>query len=182
MKLRSKSHMAGTWTLRLLPIAMFGVLAGCVVAPPVRRVAVPAPQPQRVFVYPAKGQSAEQQDRDRYECHVWAVQQTGVDPSRVQAGGFERVAVQPVAPTGTITGAIGGAIIGSVLSGRHDGGAGTLFGAATGAMIGSAADANAQAQQNQAQVGQAMAAERNKDQSYRRAMGACLEGRGYTVS
>ena len=168
--------------MRLLPIALIAALAGCVIAPPVRRVAVPAPQPQRIFVYPAKGQSPEQQDRDRYECHVWAVQQTGVDPSRMQAGGFERVAVAPVAPTGTITGAIGGAIIGSVLSGGHDGGAGTLFGAATGAMIGSASDANAQAQQTQAQVGQAMVTERNKDQSYRRAMGACLEGRGYTVS
>ena len=28
----------------------------------------------------------EQTERDRYECHVWAVQQTGVDPSRANAG------------------------------------------------------------------------------------------------
>ena len=36
---------------------------------------------QEVIVYPAKGQSQEQQSRDRYECHQWAVHETGVDPS-----------------------------------------------------------------------------------------------------
>ena len=39
---------------------------------------------QDIYVYPAKGQSQEQQDRDRYECHSWAVKQTGFDPSRPQ--------------------------------------------------------------------------------------------------
>ncbi|MCB1703638.1 MAG: hypothetical protein KDI17_02195 [Halioglobus sp.] len=38
-----------------------------------------------VFVYPGKGQSAEQQDRDRYECYRWAVAQTGYDPVAVSA-------------------------------------------------------------------------------------------------
>src|SRR5262249_61727872 len=31
-------------------------------------------------VYPAKGQTAEQQERDQYECHEWATKETGVDP------------------------------------------------------------------------------------------------------
>lgn len=35
-----------------------------------------------VYAYPTHGQSAEQADRDRYECYQWAVQQTGFDPSR----------------------------------------------------------------------------------------------------
>jgi hypothetical protein len=34
------------------------------------------------YVYPSKNQSPEQQRRDDYECHAWAVQQTGIDPSR----------------------------------------------------------------------------------------------------
>ena len=34
-----------------------------------------------VYIYPNKGQS-QQQSQDRYECHTWAVQQTGFDPSR----------------------------------------------------------------------------------------------------
>lgn len=33
------------------------------------------------FVYPKAGQSEQQQSKDRYECHQWAVQQTGFDPS-----------------------------------------------------------------------------------------------------
>ena len=40
----------------------------------------PAPA-QNMFVYPNKGQSAEQEAKDRYECHRWAVDQTGFDPT-----------------------------------------------------------------------------------------------------
>lgn len=35
----------------------------------------------KMFVYPRKGQSQAQQDQDRYECHKWAVEQTGYDPT-----------------------------------------------------------------------------------------------------
>jgi hypothetical protein len=34
-----------------------------------------------LFVYPKEGQSDEQRDRDRYECYVWASDQTGFDPT-----------------------------------------------------------------------------------------------------
>ena len=34
----------------------------------------------RLFVYPNEGQSEEQQAKDRYACHRWAVEETGVDP------------------------------------------------------------------------------------------------------
>ena len=44
-----------------------------------------APASDSIFVYPKNGQSAEQMDRDRYECHRSAVEQTGYDPT--QAGG-----------------------------------------------------------------------------------------------
>jgi len=40
----------------------------------------PAPA-QNMFVYPNRGQSAEQEAKDRYECHRWAVDQTGFDPT-----------------------------------------------------------------------------------------------------
>ena len=96
-----------------MPLAAAILLAACVTPPP-RTVVVASPPPQRVFVYPANGQTPEQTERDRYECHVWAVEQTGVDPSRANAG-YERVVVQPANPPGasTAAGAIGGAIIGS---------------------------------------------------------------------
>lgn len=35
-----------------------------------------------VYVYPRSGQSTEQTQNDRYECHSWAVNQTGFDPTR----------------------------------------------------------------------------------------------------
>lgn len=43
------------------------------------------PLSDQLFVYPRSGQSSEQQSRDRYECHHYAVEQTGYDPT--QAGG-----------------------------------------------------------------------------------------------
>lgn len=36
---------------------------------------------EQLFIYPRLGQSAPQQDRDRRECHDWAVRQTGYDPN-----------------------------------------------------------------------------------------------------
>ena len=39
-----------------------------------------------LFVYPTKGQSVDQQADDRYECHTWAVEQTGFDPTAVREG------------------------------------------------------------------------------------------------
>jgi len=35
----------------------------------------------RLFVYPNQGQDEEQQARDRYECHRWAVAESKVDPT-----------------------------------------------------------------------------------------------------
>src|SRR6201996_5798888 len=92
-----------------IPAAWVGLLTACVTPPP-RTYAVPAPPPQRVFVYPEHGQSPDQTERDRYECHNWAVQQTGVDPSRADASSYERVIVQPSTPPGA--NAVGGAIAG----------------------------------------------------------------------
>ena len=39
-----------------------------------------APASNQLFVYPKNGQSAAQQANDRYECHRWAVGQTGSIP------------------------------------------------------------------------------------------------------
>jgi hypothetical protein len=41
---------------------------------------------KRIFVYPRQGQSEEQQAKDRYECHSWAVGQTGYDPTQPSIG------------------------------------------------------------------------------------------------
>jgi len=36
------------------------------------------------IIYPAKGQSQQQMEKDKYECYTWAKGQTGFDP--MQAG------------------------------------------------------------------------------------------------
>ncbi|MGH7409502.1 MAG: glycine zipper family protein [Candidatus Methylomirabilis sp.] len=137
-----------------------------------------------VIIYPAKGQSPEQQNRDRYECHSWAVQQTGFDPTKPQTA-------QPAPPPqqapqggvvkgagrGAAVGAVGGAIAG-------DAGKGAAVGAATGGMIGGMRrrDQQAQEAQGQQQYAQQQQAALSQGQTaYNRALGACLEGRGYTV-
>jgi hypothetical protein len=181
-------RIASRGAMRLvIPAAAIIGLSACVVAPPPpRTVAVPAPPPQKVFVYPSNGQSADQTDRDRYECHVWAVQQTGVDPSRADANPYERVVVQPANPPGSATaaGAVGGAILGALIAGPRNAGAGLVLGGVTGAVVGSSVDASAQQQAHmtQQQLNQQAAAGRARADSYRRALGACLQGRGYTVS
>jgi len=48
---------------------------------------------QEIFVYPRKGQSTEQTSLDRYECYLWAVGQTGFEPSAGEPGnsvGYQR--------------------------------------------------------------------------------------------
>jgi hypothetical protein len=49
----------------------------------------------KLYVYPAAGQSEAQTSEDRYQCHVWAADQSGHDPtlgagSRDEAEGYTR--------------------------------------------------------------------------------------------
>src|ERR1700730_2601970 len=44
------------------------------------------PQGPKVFLYPKNGQTPDQQARDRYECHRFAVAQSGFDPTRSTGG------------------------------------------------------------------------------------------------
>ncbi|HMD75650.1 MAG TPA: hypothetical protein VKG05_17430 [Steroidobacteraceae bacterium] len=183
MNLEYKSSMASRLLRYTTLVAAAAFLSACV--EPVRTVAVPPPPPPpRLFIYPANGQSPDQLARDHYECHTWAVQQTGIDPSRPGAVPYERVVVGPAPGSGTATGLVGGAIVGSILAGPRDSGIGALFGAATGAIIGSSADQQAQAQSQQAQqqINQQQAVDRANANAYRRAISTCLIGRGYTVS
>jgi hypothetical protein len=128
---------------------------------------------QQLFIYPQRGQSPQQQERDRFECHQWAVQQTGFDPTRAMAP-------PPAAPptTGAMGGAARGAAIGAV-GGAIGGnaGRGAAIGAGTGALFG-AMRRNSQIREAQASQGAQMNQQRD---AYNRAMAACLAGRGYTV-
>lgn len=52
-----------------------------VVKPPSEAHTIVQSAQHEMIIYPAKGQSQKQLDKDRYECHRWAVGQTGFDPS-----------------------------------------------------------------------------------------------------
>ncbi|MBW4052432.1 MAG: glycine zipper 2TM domain-containing protein [Proteobacteria bacterium] len=161
-------------------------LAGCATAPPPRPMAYRGPPPNTtVYAYPEHGQPAQQQSRDRYECALWAVHQTGFDPSAPNVPSYDRVVVSgPPSGTGTAIGAIAGAVLGAALSGDDDAGAGAIFGGITGAMIGSASDASREqrSEEMMSEQERRQAAEMaHKAYNYRRAISACLEGRGYSV-
>lgn len=58
---------------------------GYEVVPPPPALPDPA-APDRTFVYPRQGQSAQQQAGDEYECHRWAVTQSSFDPTGAATG------------------------------------------------------------------------------------------------
>jgi hypothetical protein len=56
---------------------------GYVVVEPPREEASQTPPPaDQMFIYPRLGQGEQKQADDRYECHRWAVGQTGFDPTQ----------------------------------------------------------------------------------------------------
>jgi len=163
-------------------------LSACVSAPPPRPAPPPPPPPPppvEVYAYPMHGQTPQQQDRDHYECSQWATSQTGFDPSAPGVPPHERVLVSSGPPPGTNTaiGAVTGAIFGAAVARPWNAAPAALAGAVVGGAIGSAADA-ANAQNTHTVLVQdrrALAIQEQRAASYRRALGACLDARGYSV-
>lgn len=180
----------------LIKIFLFSSLSMLLIscAPPAysvrsHTVSQPALPSVTLYFYPTKGQSKDQQERDRYECYNWAKKQSGYDPSQKQLAPHQRIEVQSATPPGsdTAAGAVTGAVIGSILSPRHDRGHSMVFGAITGAILGAASEQAKQEHAEQIQQhydakdAQRYAELERQANDYRRAMSACLEGRGYTV-
>ena len=164
------------------------LVAGCAAEAPLEVASAPQPMPDTsVYFYPTQGQTAEQQDRDKYECHGWAVQQSGFDPS---APGTPphlhlRVAAGPPPGTGVAVGAAAGAIVGAGVAPPWEAGKGAVLGAVAGAVVGGIAESAATEHAREQTTVDAEGAQRarleQQARDYRRAMTACLEGRGYTV-
>jgi hypothetical protein len=139
---------------------------------------------QELAIYPARGQSNEQMQKDKFECFSWAKDQTGFDPTApppvTRAAPESRSVSRGTARGGLKGGAIGaglGAIAGSPGTGATLGAlkGGTFGGLRSSSQNDRNRQAAAQAEQRQfAQFAQ------GRD-SYNRAYSACLEGRGYTV-
>ena len=137
-----------------------------------------------LFIYPTKNQSAQQQDKDKWECRAWATKQTGFDPAA------RPVASAPPPPWqspkgGLVRGAAGGAALGAVggaIAGNA--GKGAAIGAAGGGLLGVMSRNNQLRQEQNAhrQWAQQNAAQYEQSRSqWVRAVKACLTGRGYTV-
>jgi hypothetical protein len=132
-------------------------------------------------VFPAKNQTAEQQQKDESDCSAWAKQQTNYDPAappptptaaatQKQKGG---------AAKGAARGAAGGAAVGAIAGDAETGAAaGATAGAVKGRRQQKAADKQAD---GKAKSDQAAAAAGPKEQ-YKKAFQTCLQGKGYTVN
>ena len=130
-----------------------------------------------MMIYPAKGQSAEQQQKDEFECYQWAVQQTGFDPTKAQ----QTPQQQTTQRGGAVRGAAGGALLGAGIGAiAGDTGKGAAIGAGAGA-VGGGARQRRQQQQQQAAQQQAQAQQQTQIDKYSKAKAVCLEGRGYTA-
>jgi uncharacterized protein YcfJ len=130
-----------------------------------------------MFIYPAKGQNPEQQQKDEFECHQWAVQQAGYDPTKAQQAPQQ----QTTRSGGALRGAAGGALLGAGIGAiAGDAGKGAAIGAGAGAVGGGARQRRQQQQQDAANQ-QAQTQQQARIERYNKAKGVCLEGRGYTV-
>lgn len=188
--MKSSNATMPSWAM-FAAAALLAALCGCVTAPPPRRLPPPPPPVQtNIYAYPTNGQTGEQQDRDRYDCYQWAIQQTGFDPSSPSVPPHERIQVvggPPAVPpgAGVATGAVTGAVLGALVASPRDAGAGALVGAVLGGVLGGAAESSQNEQAAQANTRiverrEAVQLER-KAADFRRAASACLEGRGYSV-
>lgn len=178
-------------TLLLTIAVLAATVAGCAsgtpaAAPPAPAVSHPSPT---VYFYPLHGQSVEQQDRDRYDCYLWARRRAAYDPSLPRESSLAPVQVVPMPPpgAGVAAGAATGAVIGAAVSHPWDTAEGAAIGAVAGAVIGAAADASRQQQaerleaQENAERARVSARADAAVIDYREAMKVCLEARGYVA-
>lgn len=147
--------------------------------------ATPTKQTLGLIVYPAGGQASEQQGRDEQACYAWAQQQVGpataapnVD-SAAQAGKAKAdSATKHAGIKGAAGGAAGGALIGAIAG---DAGRGAGMGGVAGALRGRRARKDAEQQAEQQARAQATAQADQQGSTFKKAVVACLQGRGYTV-
>ena len=149
----------------------------------------PSPASQLgMFPFPAKNQTKEQQATDEKACYDWAQQQTGINPTAAANPNTEAAAAAAkqqaesattgAAVKGAAAGAAGGAIVGAIAG---DAGEGAAIGAVAGAVRGRRAKKQVEAQAAQQGANAAKAQGNAQLDTFKKAMGSCLEGKGYTV-
>ena len=142
-----------------------------------------------LLAYPAKGQSADKQKKDQAECYAWSKEQTGFDPATAAAPNTDSIAkaaqaqtaqaTQGTAVKGAAKGAAAGALIGAAAG---DAGKGAAIGAAAGGVGGRSAKKRADKQAGADAAASATAASNKQVDDFKKAIGTCMTGRGYTFS
>jgi len=134
----------------------------------------------KMYVFPSKGQSNQQQKKDEYECYKWAVQQSGIDPLNMPQVKPDSVAKGPdgTAVKGAAKGAVVGLAVGSITG---DAGTGAAVGAVAGGAGGIRQKRVTQAKKQQQSEAKAAKTEQEMADSYKKAFSACVEGKGYTI-
>jgi hypothetical protein len=141
-----------------------------------------------LVVYPAKGQSPEQQAKDEASCTQWAESQTGIKLTGGQvdtkaAGDAAKQQTADATQGAAVAGAAKGALVGTAVGAiAGDAGTGAAIGAVAGGVGGRRAKKQAEAQAGQKGAQQAQAQNQAAIDQFKKAAGACLSGRGYTVS
>jgi hypothetical protein len=150
--------------------------------------ATPKPSTLGLIVYPGSGQDATQQGKDESECYGWARQQTGIDPTATPAPAPVAEAPKGGAVKGAARGAARGAAVGAVGDddrvrddGNLDAGEGAAAGAAAGAVKGRRTQKKAGKQAEAQAKETAQAQDAATKDTFKKAWGACLEGRKYSV-
>jgi hypothetical protein len=132
---------------------------------------------QDVYIYPAKNQTPDQQEKDKYDCYQFGKSQTGFDPMAAPVA----TAPPPEQKGSVVKGAAGGALVGAAVGAvSGDTGKGAGYGAVAGGTIGLLRKNKSQKEQEQYQQQQQQNYQTQRS-NYDRAYAACLEGRGYTV-
>ena len=133
----------------------------------------------KLYVYPAKGQSKNQQKKDEFDCYLWAIEQSGIDPLNLPK---VEAPVQSGPTGGAVVGAAKGAAAGAAIGAiAGDAGKGAAIGAVAGGLSGRRQGQQAQAQANQQAQAQAAATEQEMKNSFNKAFSVCMEGKGYTI-
>jgi hypothetical protein len=130
--------------------------------------------------YPAKGQSSDQQNRDEYDCHQSAQNETGVDPVALadQATGSSKPNSEGKSGLGSgLSGAGIGAMRGAA---SGDAGEGALHGAGMGRLM-AVIRSRRQMEKQKEEASTKDSEVHAQLEKYDRAYSACLTGRGYTV-
>ncbi|MBW1821669.1 MAG: hypothetical protein JRI92_07875 [Deltaproteobacteria bacterium] len=138
---------------------------------------------QDPIVFPARGQSEEQMEKDKFSCYQWARNETGFDPMKVPTASAPPPE-QQAKSGGAVRGAAVGAGAGALIKSGGSRSKGAAYGALAGGLLGGArtrsqqrSDAEARQQWEQEQTREYA----HKRNTYNRAYSACLDSKGYTV-